>query len=72
MSEEEDQNLKESSYQKGINRLLEQKAMFEHLIIEYLLMVNSKYRSNMFPTPQIAKIFLEKLKMEKNSISYLT
>lgn len=54
-----------SSYQKGINRLLENKAEFEKLIIEYLLFVNSKYRSNMFPTPQIAKILLEKLNMKK-------
>jgi len=54
-----------SSYQKGINRLLENKAEFEKLIIEYLLFVNSKYRSNMFPTPQIAKILLDKLQMKK-------
>ena len=45
--------------------------MFEHLIIEYLLMVNSKYRSNMFPTPQIAKILLEKLKMKKTQFPIL-
>ena len=45
-----------SSYQKGINKLLEEKGKFEYLIIEYVLSVNSKYNSSMFPTPQIAKI----------------
>jgi hypothetical protein len=60
-----------SSYQKGINRLLEHKSNFETLIIDYLLAVNSKYRSNMFPTPQIAKILLEKLKMKKTQFPIL-
>jgi len=60
-----------SSYQKGIDRLLLNKANFESLIIEYLLTVNSKYRSNMFPTPQIAKILLDKLKMKKTQFPIL-
>lgn len=60
-----------SSYQKGIDRLLLNKGNFEALIIEYLLTVNSKYRSNMFPTPQIAKILLDKLKMKKTQFPIL-
>jgi DNA-binding PadR family transcriptional regulator len=54
-----------SSYQKGINRLFEHQDRFERVIIEYILSVNSKYGSNMFPTPQIAKIMLDKLQFKK-------
>ena len=54
-----------SSFQKGIDRLLERKAFFEREIIEYLISVNSKYNSNIFPSTQIAKILLGNLKMKK-------
>ena len=54
-----------SSYQKGINRLFEHQDQFEGAIMEYILGVNSKYGSNMFPTPQIAKILLDKLHFKK-------
>jgi hypothetical protein len=60
-----------SSYQKGLNRLLEHKEKFEKIIIEYLVSVNSKYNSNMFPTPQIAKIMLSKLVMKKTQFPIL-
>lgn len=54
-----------SSYQKGINRLFEHREKFERVIIEYILFVNSTYGSNMFPTPQIAKIMVDKLQFKK-------
>ena len=60
-----------SSYQKGINRLLQHQEKFERLILEYLLSVNSKYNSNMFPTPQVAKVLLSKLKMKKTQFPIL-
>ena len=60
-----------SSYQKGINRLLQHQDKFEALIIEYLLSVNSKYNSNMFPTTQIAKVLLAKLEMKKTQFPIL-
>ncbi len=60
-----------SSYQKGINNLLDHREDFEMLISEYLLSVNSKYRSNMFPTPQIAKVLLGKLKLKKTKFAII-
>jgi len=54
-----------SSYQKGIRKIMGHKSDFEMLISEYLLSVNSKYKSNMFPTPQIAKVLVSKLKVKK-------
>ena len=54
--------MKESSYNKGIKRKLEkQKDVLEYLIIEYILRVNSRYRSQEFPSTQVAKILLKQL-----------
>lgn len=56
---------KTSSYQKGINNILEDVETYEALIWEYVLRVNSNFYSKEFPTTQIAKIILDRLNIEK-------
>ncbi len=60
----------ESSYQKGINNLLEKhREAFENIIAEYVLEVNNKYFSNQFPSTQICKILLKKLEKSQSKFS---
>ncbi len=59
-----------SSYQKGINNLLERHGEeFENIIAEYVLEVNNKYFSNQFPSTQICKILLKKLEKSQSKFS---
>ncbi len=54
-----------SSYQKGINNLLNDMEKFEALIWAYVLRVNSNFHSSEFPSTQIAKIIVDQLGLEK-------
>ncbi|MHA1716486.1 MAG: hypothetical protein ACTSXP_12655 [Promethearchaeota archaeon] len=54
-----------SSYEKGINNILNDVEKFEALIWEYVLRVNSNFYSKEFPSTQITKIILNKLNLEK-------
>ncbi|MFX0103718.1 MAG: hypothetical protein ACFFCS_29420 [Candidatus Hodarchaeota archaeon] len=64
IEENKDANL--SSYEKGINNLLNNTEMFEALIWAYVLRVNSNFYSKEFPSTQIAKIILSKLDIRKS------
>ena len=56
----------ESSYQKGIQNLLDKyEEDFENVIAEYILEVHHKYYSNTFPSTQICKILIDKLEKKK-------
>ncbi|MHA1149275.1 MAG: hypothetical protein ACTSR8_13650 [Promethearchaeota archaeon] len=60
---------KESSYQKGIENLLQKhEEEFENIIAKYILEVQNKYYSNTFPSTQICKILLDKL--DKNQTKF--
>ncbi|MGV9202620.1 MAG: hypothetical protein ACOC44_01190 [Promethearchaeia archaeon] len=59
-----------SSYQKGIENLLEDnREEFENIIAEYILGVHNKYFSNMFPSTQICKVLLDRLDKKKSKFS---
>ncbi|HME52493.1 MAG TPA: hypothetical protein VKM55_09770 [Candidatus Lokiarchaeia archaeon] len=58
-----------SSYEKGINNLLNDMEKYEALIWAYVLRVNSNFHSNEFPTTQITKIIMAKLGLEKTKFS---
>ncbi|MEX2682873.1 MAG: hypothetical protein Q6373_014885 [Candidatus Sigynarchaeota archaeon] len=58
-----------SSYEKGINNLLNDIRKYEALIWAYVLRVNSKFHSNEFPSTQITKIIMDKLNLEKTKFS---
>jgi len=60
----------ESSYQKGIQNLLDKyEEDFENVIAEYILEVHHKYYSNTFPSTQICKILIDKLEKKKTKFS---
>jgi len=58
-----------SSYEKGINNLLNEIEKYEALIWAYVLRVNSNFHSNEFPSTQITKIIMAKLGLEKTKFS---
>ncbi len=58
-----------SSYEKGINNLLNDIKKYEALIWTYVLRVNSNFHSNEFPSTQITKIIMDKLNLEKTKFS---
>ncbi|MHA1338730.1 MAG: hypothetical protein ACTSRZ_19620 [Promethearchaeota archaeon] len=60
-----DENKKISSYEKGVKRLLENSDLFEWIIANYIIDTYNKFKSNVFPTTQIAKILLDKLNRKK-------
>jgi hypothetical protein len=68
MSEARD-NPELSSYEKGINNLLNDIKKYEALIWAYVLRVNSNFHSNEFPSTQITKIIMDKLGLEKTKFS---
>lgn len=60
----------QSSYQKGITNLLEKhQDEFENIIAEYILEVHNKYYSNTFPSTQICKILISKIKKSQSKFS---
>lgn len=59
-----------SSYEKGINNLLQDIQKYEALIWAYVLRVNSRFHSKDFPSTQIAKIIVSKLNIEKTRYSF--
>ncbi len=65
MKAKENGEKEKSSFIKGIDKLLENSAIFEREIIDYILSVNSKFHSNTFPTTQLAKILMNKLKFKQ-------
>jgi uncharacterized membrane-anchored protein YjiN (DUF445 family) len=60
-----------SSYEKGILKLLERREGFEWIIAEYVIDTNIKFKSNVFPTTQIAKIIMNKLAKKKTQYPIL-
>lgn len=62
---------KTSSYQKGIEKLLEKKEGFEWIIASYLINTHNKFKSNVFPTTQIAKIVMNKMGKKKTQYPIL-
>jgi len=54
-----------SSYNKGIQNLLKNEELFDEIICEYVVRVNAKYYSTIFPSSQIAKIIMDKMDKEK-------
>ncbi|MHA1819246.1 MAG: hypothetical protein ACTSU2_13390 [Promethearchaeota archaeon] len=62
---------KVSSYQKGINRLMENRAGFEWIIANYLIDTRNKFKSEVFPTTQIAKIVVDKMGKKKTQYSII-
>ncbi len=62
-------NTELSSYEKGINNLLNDIKKYEALIWAYVLRVNSNFHSNEFPSTQITKIIMDKLGLEKTKFS---
>jgi hypothetical protein len=65
MNEEDEESI--SSYQKGIENLLDQnREEFENIIAEYIIGVHNKYFSNMFPSTQICKVLLDRLDKKKS------
>ena len=65
MDEKENEVKEKSSFLKGIDKLLENLAIFEREIIDYILSVNKKFHSNTFPTTQLAKIIMSRLKFKQ-------
>jgi hypothetical protein len=65
MTAKENVEKEKSSFLKGIDKLLENSAIFEREIVDYILSVNSKFHSNTFPTTQLAKILMNKLKFKQ-------
>ncbi|MBD3350660.1 MAG: hypothetical protein GF364_04150 [Candidatus Lokiarchaeota archaeon] len=63
------QNL--SSYEKGIRKLLEKSEGFEWIIANYVIDTHNKFRSNVFPTTQIAKVVLNKLNKKKTKYAII-
>lgn len=62
---------KVSSYQKGINKLLKNKEIFEWIIANYMIDTHNKFKSNVFPTTQIAKVVMNKLGKKKTQFPIL-
>ncbi|MCP4763904.1 MAG: hypothetical protein GY870_19185 [archaeon] len=60
---------KKSSYEKGIIKLLQKREGFEWVISSYIVDTNTKFRSNVFPSTQIAKILLDKLGKKKTQFA---
>ncbi|HMF30194.1 MAG TPA: hypothetical protein VKK79_02170 [Candidatus Lokiarchaeia archaeon] len=54
-----------SSYEKGIEKLLQNSQEFESIILEYICRVNAKFYSNVFPSTQLAKVIMNKLQAKK-------
>ena len=60
----------QSSYQKGIQNLLQKhEEEFENIIAEYIIEVHNKYYSNTFPSTQICKILIDKLEKKHTKFS---
>ncbi|GAB4305444.1 MAG: hypothetical protein Kow0069_01230 [Promethearchaeota archaeon] len=54
-----------SPYARGLETLLMRSRVFEEIIAEYIIRVNSKYFSNVFPSTQLTKVVLGKLQERK-------
>jgi DNA-binding PadR family transcriptional regulator len=66
---DENDKIEPSSYEKGINNLLNDIEKYEALIWAYVLRVNSNFHSNEFPSTQITKIIMANLGLEKTRFS---
>lgn len=60
-----------SSYEKGIKKILEKSDGFEWIIASYLVDTHDKFKSNVFPTTQVAKIVIDKLDKERTKFAVI-
>lgn len=60
-----------SSYEKGIQKLLENSDGFEWIIVNYLIETYNKFKSTVFPTTQIAKVLMNKLNKKKSQFAII-
>lgn len=60
-----------SSYEKGIQKLLENSDGFEWIIANYLIETYNKFKSTVFPTTQIAKVLMNKLNKKKSQFAII-
>ena len=58
-----------SSYDKGINKILKKSQGFEWIIASYLVDTHDKFKSNVFPSTQVAKIVMDKLDKERTKFA---